>query len=137
MTNVKPNRPARRPLQAQNALAYASRQGWVRRWVNDTMGRLEAFQDAGWTFVDGKDQDTSDKAVSDASALGSVVRRVVNRGLGADNKTAVLMEIPQEWYDEDQKRYNTQADDIDQSIRSQAPKGGYIKEASLIYKPID
>ncbi len=95
------NRPTRTPLHKRKVLDAKPRQGYIRRWVNELHGAVSAFQEAGWSLVVG-DEDQSENRVQDASQLDSVIRRVVNRDPNASAKTAVLMEIPEDLYKEDQ-----------------------------------
>jgi len=66
-------------------LLAPSRAGFVRRWVNDVVGRIDQFNQNGWDAV--QDQ-------------GSEVRHV---GGQKNPLKAVLMEIPEEFYQDDQK----------------------------------
>lgn len=70
----------------QMKLAAPQRPGFVRRWVNDTVGRVDQFRDNGWDVVqeDG----------TDARHVG-----------GQKNPLkAVLMELPEEFYRGDQAK---------------------------------
>ena len=101
MTDKKAKRPERVPLHRRKVLAAKERPGYVRRFVNEEAGRVQDFLAAGWTPVSGS-EDESDARVQKGSILGSVVRRVVNKDKDARYNTAVLMEIPEELYNEDQ-----------------------------------
>lgn len=96
------NRPERKPLHRRRILDAKPRPGFVRRWVNEEIGAVEAYEEAGYSLVVEEGADTSDKRAQDASKMGSVIRRVVNKDPNASTKTAVLMEIPEEFYREDQ-----------------------------------
>lgn len=98
MTRAK-NRPKRTPLHKRRLLEAKDRPGFVRRWVNEEIGAIEAYMEAGWKPVVG-DEDNSDKRAQKESKMGSMVRRVVNRDPSASAKTAVLMEIPEDIYAE-------------------------------------
>jgi len=120
-TNVKQTkhldntkRPQRTPLHKQRALAANDRKGFIRRWVNETVDRVESFKRAGWTPVVG-DENTSDARAQTESQLGSVVRKVVNKDPTANNRTAILMEIPKELYDADQLDKQKEVDRIEAS----------------------
>lgn len=89
------NRPKRVPLGMRNVLAAEKRQGYVRRWFNDVDDRLSRAKDAGWTPVL-TDADAADPRAGSGSQMGSVVAKSVGGGV-----RGVLMEIPQEFYDED------------------------------------
>ncbi len=100
----KPGRPPKKTVEDQVADARARRErrraeigkgetnlsapqrpGFVRRWVNDVTGRVDRFRDNGWDAV---------------QENGSDVRHV---GGQKNPLKAVLMEIPEEFYREDQK----------------------------------
>lgn len=97
MMSKAQNRPKRTPLNKRDILTTDQRTGYVRRWVNDEPGRIEMFKEAGYAIVDSPTK-VGDKRAGDASNLTSVVRKPVGGG-----QEAVLMEIKQEWYDEDRE----------------------------------
>ena len=90
------NRPQRTPVGRRNVLTAEQRKGYVRRWVNDVDGRIQMFEEAGYEAVTTPTQ-VGDEIAGSASQVGSVVRKPVGGGV-----TAVLMEIPKEFYSEDQ-----------------------------------
>lgn len=102
MSEKAKNRPQRTPLNRKHVLAAKSRPGFHRCYVNEEPGNVEAYLAAGYTIVEGEENALKDKGVQDTSQLGSAVRHTVNRNPNASSRTAILMEIPQEWFDEDQ-----------------------------------
>lgn len=92
----KSARPQRTPIHSRNRLDFEQREGFVRRVVNDVDGRLKMFEEAGYEQVMTPTAGAPLEA-GDASQLGSVVRKPVGGGV-----EGVLMEIPREWYEEDQ-----------------------------------
>lgn len=81
-------REKRRPFGSQNQkLAYEARVGYHRHWFNDLPGRIEQALEAGYTHVEDRE--------------GKKVARVVGINPAGGPQTGFLMEIPQEWYDED------------------------------------
>jgi len=76
-----------------------TRPGYVRRWVNDDPGRLDAAREGGYEFVAGESK--SEGGATDG--IGAKISRVVGTRDGGTPITAYLMEIRKEWYDEDQK----------------------------------
>lgn len=117
MSINKPTRgKSRKPVAARQPLAAKQRDGYVRRFVNDELGQVEDFGDAGWAAVLVGDQDISEKRAQNASQLGSVVRRVVNRDPRARCQYAVLMEIPVELYQEDQRTKHAELDASDKLL---------------------
>lgn len=107
------NRPARVPLHTRRALDALARPGFVRRFVNEDYGRVDAFIEAGWTLVTSDKNETSEVRLQDGTAVGSVVRKVVNKGSNANSKTAVLMEIPEEFFREDAQAKQAKVDEIE------------------------
>lgn len=92
------NRPERVPLFKQQVFTAPNRPGFIRRWVNDLPGRIDAFKKAGWTIAVEDIENTHNGLAQVESQLGTTVTRVVNRGLDAPCRNAVLMEIDEEWY---------------------------------------
>lgn len=97
------NRPQRVPLHKQNIFTAEQKAGFKRMWVNELPGRVESYELAGWTVVVDAKMKTSDGQAQVESQLDSVVRRVVNKDPNAPSRTAILMEIPVELYDEDHR----------------------------------
>lgn len=79
-------------------LAYPSREGFHRHWFNDEPGRIMRARDAGYTQVE-DDQ-------------GRPVSTVVGIGRGGQPLVAFLMEIPQEWRDEDMRAQENGVHDL-------------------------
>lgn len=71
----------------EQKLAYAKRDGYHRHWFNDAGNRIIRAEEAGYKHVLGKDE----KPVS----------KVVGTAESGQPLTAFLMEIPEEWYQED------------------------------------
>ena len=90
-------RPKRIPLGTRNVLTAKKREGFVRRFVNDEGDRIQQFEAAGYSIVR-EDTPVGDVKAGKAKNIGSAV----NPSVGGDKK-AVLMEIKEEWYKEDQK----------------------------------
>lgn len=103
-------RPKRVPLGTRQILTAPARQGYQRRFVNDTGNRIEMFIEAGWSLVTDDDVRVGDKRAGLAKHVGSPVSKNVGMGV-----TAYLMEIPQELYDE---RQAEKAANIDRGERA-------------------
>lgn len=88
-------REERVPLHRQNIIQADTRPGYVRRLVNDIDDRIERFQKAGWRPVEG--EQVGDPHAGDPSSVSSMTVKSVGAGM-----KAVLMEIPQDLYDQDQ-----------------------------------
>lgn len=94
-------RSTRVPLGvSRTKLAVPAKEGYVRRWVNDSEGRLQLAQQGGYQFAEDKSLQIGDKDIDNVNRdLGARVSRVVDKSTG---QKAYLMEIKQEFYDEDQ-----------------------------------
>ena len=104
--STAPQRPVRKPFgMAREKLSYEPRPNYHRRWFNAVPGRIEAATEAGYTHV--KD------------SQGKVVTRVVSRYENGDALSAYLMEIPEEFYQEDQAAKQAEVDQVDQAIRQE------------------
>lgn len=103
-------------------LAYPPRSGFHRHWFNEEPGRIDSALGAGYTHVEDKE--------------GKKVQRVVGVGAGGGPLNAFLMEIPEEWYEEDMKRQEKAVMEMDESIRrgtvASAPGDGrYVKAINI------
>src|SRR5215831_667185 len=78
----------RKPFGSQEQkLAYPNREGFHRHWFNDEPGRILRAREAGYEQVHDPE--------------GRPVSTVVGIGRGGQALVAFLMEIPQEWFEED------------------------------------
>ena len=107
------NRPKRTPLGQRNVMTFKQRPGYVRRLFNDVNSRLADAEDAGYTFVMDHSADTSHEGVIRNTKEGAVSKRV---GGGI---TGYLMEIPEEFYVEDQAAKQRRVDATVQGLKSQ------------------
>lgn len=91
------NRPERIPVSGNRDILTVRNQdpAYVYRWVNDTEDRIERFKLGGWEHVEDANvgQRTADRA--------DAIKGTVSKYVGA-NRTAYLMRIKREWYEEDQ-----------------------------------
>jgi len=110
-------RPKRKPLGRQDVLKYPGRPGYVRRVVNDREDRIRRFEEAGYNIVQDADLVPGEKRAGDASQVGAPVSKQVGGGM-----RAYLMEIPEEWYNEDQAVKQGQVDAYEQEM--QRTRGG-------------
>lgn len=94
------------------------RKGYVGRWVNDDGDRINQALQGGYTFV-AKDN------VAKSDDPGNRISRVVGSKASGGALTAYLMEIPEEWYREDQLAKQGRIDDTE----------ALIKRGSLVQKP--
>jgi len=111
--------PTRIPVGTRNKLTAPENPGKKRRWVNDVDGRVTMFEEAGYVHVTQPTQ-VGDPDAAEATQLGSVVRKPVGGGVNA-----VLMEIDQEWYAEDQLAKEQRLKGGEKSLLSEATEGFY------------
>lgn len=122
-TKVPSGRVKRTPLQGKQPLAVRGKEpGFQYRIVNDKDDRVLDFQDAGYEIVDSKDAKVGDKRVDRATEDGSVKRISVGNG-----EKAVLMRIPEDWYQEDQEAKMTRLKALEDATKQEALNGNYGK----------
>lgn len=92
---------------------------YVYRWVLDAPGRLGRFREGGYEEVTA-DLEVGQNTVDRGSKLGSVITKSSGGG-----QTLVLMRIPKEWYDEDQKTKQDAIDDLEDTMRGPGDKADY------------
>lgn len=124
-SNKPINRPKRQPLATRNILTAPHRPGFVRRFVNDVEDRIEIFKDAGYKIVT-EPTKVGDKRAGTETPLGTPVRKSVGGGT-----VAVLMEIPEEFYNEDQMAKEAKRKEMEQSMRQQTQKEGHYGEIKI------
>ena len=106
--------------------------GYVYRWMNDTPGRLEQAEQAGYEYVDNAKAGDTGESNTD---LGSRTSAVVDKREGT---RAYLMRIRKEWYDEDQaakESVNKQVDDAILGGKVAESEGQYVPSGGISYKP--
>ncbi len=85
-------------------MAVEPRLGYHRHWFNDEPGRVDRALEAGYTHV--IDEKTKENK-----------KMVVGRYESGSPQTAYLMEVPQEWYAEDQAAEQAAVDEREETIR--------------------
>lgn len=113
------NRPKRTPLGLRNVLTAETRDGYVRRWFNDTDDRIERAKEAGYTEVIKSSAKVGDEMAGADSQMGSLVSKSVGGGM-----RAVLMEIPEEFYREDQEAKQERVDAREAGLRPRSDVKG-------------
>lgn len=126
--------PKRVPLHQQSVFTAENRPGFKRMWVNEAPGLVESYNLAGWKAVLQQDMATHNGQIQFETQMDSVVRRVVNRDIRASWKTAVLMEIPLEIYEEDQRAEQKVIDDQEKSWTQKSTNPNEYGEASISRK---
>ena len=87
---------------AQLRLAVPKRKGYVRRWFVDKPGRLARAQQAGYQFVTDKTLHIGEGHVSNDTDLGNRISEITGRAENGAGQRSYLMEIREDWYQEDQ-----------------------------------
>jgi hypothetical protein len=127
---AKPPRRRRVPLGAPNfKLSAPPREGYHRHWINDSGSRLAQAEAGGYTFVEDAD-DALGK--SDPGTKTSVIAGTLPDG---SPMRTYLMEIPLEYYEEDQKAEQAQIDQFDQELRRGVVRGAKAQDDGAYYLP--
>jgi hypothetical protein len=133
---IKASRPKRVPIHEQrDQMTTTQKEGFVRRWVNDIPGRVEKFLRAEYAIVTDKNVTVGDD--NSNMALGTGARKNVGRTRHGEGTQAVLMEIPKELYDEDQKAKAAQVDASERAMKRGKDDNefyGDIKQSSSFAK---
>lgn len=115
-------RAARVPLGTpRQKLQSDQRKGHVRRWVNDTPGRLAQAKLAGYEHVLER---------ADADGSGQYRSAIVGTNDIGGPLKAYLMEIPREFYEEDQKAKQDAIDEVDKTILRGNIRGADPKDSA-------
>jgi hypothetical protein len=110
-------RVRRTPLNVRNRLSIKSRDpAYHYRIVNVKDDRIEQFKEAGYEVAPA--QQVGDKRVDQPSTLGSASEISVGQGM-----TAILMRQRKEFYEEDQATKQTQIDELESTMKSDAVRG--------------
>lgn len=105
---LEQRRRERKPFGSQaQKLAYPQRAGYHRHWFNDVPGRIDRAKEAGYDHVMGEDS--------------KAVKRPVGTKDGGGVLMAYLMEIPQDWYDDDMKAQQDQIDRQEKGLEKGKP----------------
>lgn len=116
-TRDEEGRSKRVPLGvARSKLSVPARQGYVRRWINDTEGRLANAESGGYEFVADEKLQVGQQDIDNVNRdLGARTSRVVDKTTG---QKAYLMEIKEEFYKEDQATKIKAVEEVDARIRT-------------------
>lgn len=116
-------RVRRTPISTRNRLTVHNKDAnYQYRIVNDTDDRIEAFKQNGWEVVQAKDVKVGDKRADTATSTGSAAEISVGQGT-----KAVVMRIPKDWYEEDQRAKADQVDALENTMKEDAQRGTYGK----------
>lgn len=99
--------------------AFAPREGFVQRWVNNAYTNMDRALDRGWRprALDGVAPEDVDM-----QTFGNCITRVVSR----DGTKAILMEMPKDVYDSLQAKKMAELDEIEEAMKP-AANLGYMK----------
>lgn len=133
-------RKERVPVGQRNRLTAPRRPGFKRRFVNMQPGRVQMFEDAGYQLVTDQTYDSDNPGVvkvgnrtAGATPLGSAVVEEVGGG-----QQAVLMEIREDWFNEDQAKKARVLDEMEAQIKRRPTKDGHygsVKAESAMTPP--
>lgn len=128
-TRDESGRSTRVPLGvARSKLSVPGRDGYVRRWINDTEGRLANAEAGGYQFVADPSLQIGQQDIDNENRdLGARTSRVVDKTTG---QKAYLMEIKEEFYEEDQAAKVRKVEETDRRI-----KRGKLEEVEESYIP--
>ena len=98
-----------------------TKKGYVPRWINDEGDRLEVAQRGGYEFVyDKRDSKAhvGEAVESGNTSIDSRISKIVDKTprMGGERR-AYLMQIKQEFYEEDQKAKMAKVDEIADTIK--------------------
>lgn len=112
-------RPKRASLARRDRLSIKNKEdGYVYRIVNDVDDRVDQLTEAGYEICTKEHVgQVGDKRVDNTSSLGSKALFSVGQGT-----KAVVMRIRKEWYDEDQAVKQSEIDEVESTMKSDARK---------------
>lgn len=120
------DRPKRKKLGRANKLTFGNKDpNYVYRVFNDEHGRIKAAQDAWWEIVE-DDTQLGDPESGRPSKMDSQVRKNVGGGI-----QGVLMRLPREIYEADQKEKQQAIDEKEEAIKAYAKSKGHYGEIKI------
>lgn len=128
---VKPARPKRIPVSGNRDILTVNNKdpNYMYRWVADKDNRIEKFELGGYERVL-EPKKVGQSKVDSGTQLGSAVTKY-----GGGGVTLVLMRIPVEWYEADQKlkqeSVNAGEEEIFRSTRKDGFYGSYTPQRQI------
>ena len=102
-------------------MAVDKRDGYKRRWINDSAGRLNQALEGGYNFVPRDDATFKDEDVGNQNtSLNNAMCKVVN----SDGTKAYLMEISRSFYESDQLAKEENINKTEDGLRQGADAHG-------------
>ncbi len=121
-------RAERVPLGTPNAkMSARKRPGYARRWINDTGDRVVRAEQGGYQFVE-------DEKMRDESGRGKRVSMTVGTKQDGTPLWAYLMEIREEFHEEDQRAKQSAINETEAAINRGEPTG-VAEERDKFYRP--
>lgn len=115
-------RPQRTKIEGRGVLTVKGKDpNYHYRVVNDIHDRVQDFIDNGWELCQANEVRVGDKRVETTSAIGANAEITVGRTV---SQKAFVMRIPKEWWEEDQ-RYKEQEADAQEETMKRDPAGDY------------
>lgn len=112
-------RPERIPVHERSVISFKDQDPkYTYRLVNDKEDRVQIFKDAGYELVQSPER-VGEVRAGEASPLGSSVTKSVGNGV-----TGVLMRIPKELYDEDQRSKLQKLKDTENALKNKTANAG-------------
>ena len=121
------------PIGTRQRLTAPARKGYVRRFFNDDGDRIKRAADAGWTPVTTETLNidnpggVGDPRINKPKPMGAPVTEVVDR----EGKIAYLMEIPEEWFNEDMIEKRKVIDRFEDEIRAKPHQQGHYGKVEI------
>ena len=119
-TRTQNDRPRRNLFNGTNQRLIVDGEipGFHLHWFNDSPGRIEQALASGYQYVtEGEVRLTSSRRVTEANAdMGTGISTVVNSDPAATFNKAVLMKIPMEYFEEDQKEAQNKISSDEESM---------------------
>jgi hypothetical protein len=110
--------------------------GKVGRWVNDDPGRLEAAEEGGYTFLNDAKAVVGESGENERDMLSTKVCRRVGTREGGHAKTAYLMVIDKDTYDNDQAEKEGEIKRMEDGLRrGEITQPGGLKAGDGMYTP--
>ena len=126
------NRRSRSPIDGRRNILTVKglAPGMVGRWVDNTPERVDQLLEQGYDMVREQVQ-VGDISIDGGAKMGAVITKRVGGG-----KEAILMQIPQEWYNADQKEKQKIVDKRETAILGEKKAGdefhGSVKTSDIV-----
>lgn len=106
------------------------REGFVRRWVDDSPSRIAEMQDLGYDFV----ADKAGTGDSRTNGLGTRISRAAGKRDNGEPHNLVLMETPIDEFEVGKAEKEERLKPFEEALRAGADTTGRLQDA---YKPRD